>query len=1027
MPAELHAGVLQNVLREFVSTAGAESKEFASLTLLGEMTYQRLLQMTDHLPPLNPLRVAGAFHMRDKLTSVHLGQDRLLTSLKTDVVNALFHDLDETDPLEHFRRLSEGNSVQLGAGRQYRPAYFELLQQQQGIHNEFVAAVKSKAASSWKQQAILKRVIARWQAMLVDRLFCAWRKYGAVRDRRCDAVVAVMKRKTRRIILRQYLGFWKNNTKRAIQADLGKRLNDMNTKRENDARRFKEDLLNARTESEDLRAQKQRLVDEVRRLEDDLLAARAKMEELHSKLDEEHAEKTRWKNLACSMVQSLMPRTITDPEEVLFAAQSAASAFISSVDGVSPALLAWNHDAVAQASAEKLLLAWLNGVRQRRLKFNEEVDGGSGDNTTSAMSQTFYQSAHNNFSFSVNSPLQAQNTIGPQSVFSRPSSEPLSDTEGTLQRTSSGNSISREVGESPFANVTTPTLPPKGRPPSTPQQLIRNFEEDFRSGENLIRILDALKIIDANGSSEGSDLCGPSVNSASILTSLTSGGGNAKEKRARTASAMDQVLAEVKHNYLGFEFPISGLDFAAGNPSTAYLFFSNLLEYTHRTVLDPVEHAPPLQSGEDCFPDTRPTDCREMFLSILEQQSKWTSLIQRTRGHAYQLLANRATVIDQDAVEIVLSEGLVNKFLTEKHPAIRSAIRSLQDVLDEIALGADEVRRIFACYSTEHGVMTHAKYSRFLADCKLYSKTFPKKTAASLFDFLLRLKVPGEDLFRRGVSDDGSESPSPQGTPALSRKPSMAEDVRKKDLRVSTASGPGETKLARGNSESNLKRTGSSAAFNAATTRSTEDTLEGTSIGKDDNASDEESVTALSVKHFVAVLLHLALLRDGTAVADSHQPSRALGKAFSHLLEHIGPLAGSSGIDEFKDRVYRKDVQQVLASYERGLTKVFAIIGGADDDPEMSFPEFLQMVKDAKLLDAHFPADDAKKLFAFLMDGDINAGMVYREFLEAVVALCDYRCPSPWIPLPDRLKTFLKTIFFPPLQARYKALKKRIQ
>ena len=79
----------------------------------------------------------------------------------------------------------------------------------------------------------------------------------------------------------------------------------------------------------------------------------------------------------------------------------------------------------------------------------------------------------------------------------------------------------------------------------------------------------------------------------------------------------------------------------------------------------------------------------------------------------------------------------------------------------------------------------------------------------------------------------------------------------------------------------------------------------------------------------------------------------------------------------------------------------------------MNYQEFLQVIKDARLLSASFTTDDARKLFEFLVGSEELGSMVYRDFLEALCALSSYKVPEPWTPLDERLRLFLKRDFMP--------------
>eukprot|EP00999_Lentomonas_sp_LEN2_P002685 NODE_55_length_2744_cov_100.900267_g36_i0.p1 GENE.NODE_55_length_2744_cov_100.900267_g36_i0~~NODE_55_length_2744_cov_100.900267_g36_i0.p1 ORF type:complete len:853 (+),score=157.93 NODE_55_length_2744_cov_100.900267_g36_i0:103-2661(+) len=140
------------------------------------------------------------------------------------------------------------------------------------------------------------------------------------------------------------------------------------------------------------------------------------------------------------------------------------------------------------------------------------------------------------------------------------------------------------------------------------------------------------------------------------------------------------------------------------------------------------------------------------------------------------------------------------------------------------------------------------------------------------------------------------------------------------------------------------------------------------------------------------------------------------------------PNACSTNVDGFRQQIYKSHVQRVLAQYNIQLQRVFRFYAKVRTatDCDMSTAEFLVFLRECKLVDSTLNPPAVEEIFYTMQErGDEAAGggeatMVYREFLEALVAVCTYKIPAPWIPLHDRLQAFFQKCLFPPLYANAK-------
>eukprot|EP01006_Ploeotia_vitrea_P028133 TRINITY_DN60868_c0_g1_i2.p1 TRINITY_DN60868_c0_g1~~TRINITY_DN60868_c0_g1_i2.p1 ORF type:complete len:850 (-),score=96.67 TRINITY_DN60868_c0_g1_i2:1353-3902(-) len=144
----------------------------------------------------------------------------------------------------------------------------------------------------------------------------------------------------------------------------------------------------------------------------------------------------------------------------------------------------------------------------------------------------------------------------------------------------------------------------------------------------------------------------------------------------------------------------------------------------------------------------------------------------------------------------------------------------------------------------------------------------------------------------------------------------------------------------------------------------------------------------------------------------------------NHLIENnIIPNCLQVVIDEFKQQVFSPRVQQALKNYRKYLVDVFKAYAKSDVrdvSPEMNFNEFKRMLDDSAMIDEVFTHYAAQHIFIKIQDDDdLSLTMMFHEFQQAVVAIAAFKNPAPYLPLHQRLQSFLEVSMLPPLAHKF--------
>ena len=184
----------------------------------------------------------------------------------------------------------------------------------------------------------------------------------------------------------------------------------------------------------------------------------------------------------------------------------------------------------------------------------------------------------------------------------------------------------------------------------------------------------------------------------------------------------------------------------------------------------------------------------------------------------------------------------------------------------------------------------------------------------------------------------------------------------------------------------------------------------------------DNSASELLPHEFVEALTRLAARKfAGSGKADVHDCLRKL------IVDVIKPRACRSDSNHFRALLVSAPVQGVFARHRRALERVFMHYATQDKSMgstaqkgvgnTINYTEFVIMCKECQLFDNAFTELVAGVVFANVQQDEVEQSgvsvgggygeMVFSEFLEAVGAVCMYKCPMPYEPLEQRLEQFI--------------------
>ena len=336
------------------------------------------------------------------------------------------------------------------------------------------------------------------------------------------------------------------------------------------------------------------------------------------------------------------------------------------------------------------------------------------------------------------------------------------------------------------------------------------------------------------------------------------------------------------------------------------------------------------------------------------------------------------------------------------HEEIRQVLNTHNDLLYSI----------WKFYSPDGRLMAADKFWRFVSNSKLIAKTMKKTMVAKFFSRANKASNAVAD--RQRVAASG-------GLGAALASPNLEGSPRRKSVLLATEC------EAEGDEEG------------AADSRA--EVLE--SYNPDDELTGTE---------WVDCIVHIAYYRCAAAQSATGGTTATIAERVEALIDTtLRASSFQSSVDEFRDQLYRQEVQAVLSKYNKPLQKMFkhysrleSSLGAASarkapqgnnfgTDSDMSLLEFKQLLRDARLLDQTLTPEATTELFQFLQEDeegnepgkDANQTLVYREFLEVIVCISIYKYPAPYIKLGDRVQLFLAEKLLPNLAQALPKLKLR--
>ena len=142
--------------------------------------------------------------------------------------------------------------------------------------------------------------------------------------------------------------------------------------------------------------------------------------------------------------------------------------------------------------------------------------------------------------------------------------------------------------------------------------------------------------------------------------------------------------------------------------------------------------------------------------------------------------------------------------------------------------------------------------------------------------------------------------------------------------------------------------------------------------------------------------------------------------------DHVVPFAKRSDAEVFRKKLGSAEVRGVFQRHDDRLKLLFDRYSKADDSDiheeraaeTMNMKEFMQLMKDKKLLDSRLPHKMVHQLFQNVQnddaafeedDDDMDAEVDYDEFVESIAAVACILFPNPYIAFEQRIERFILT------------------
>lgn len=367
-PAHAQPILVKNSFEEIMGRFHTEGEIFSSLSLCAEVAYNETLEVTRQLSAPNPLRTAVACYLLDRLTPSGPGSTSyspLLAALKDDVFASIYANSAATPRITGDiaatpeEQRSAGVTHLLNNSTYYQDYHGEV-RARKALQSEY----DEQMLIAEKQKVVLSRVIDRWQLMLVDRLFTAWRTFASSRDPRLARSGAGLIRATNRRRLVEVFDRWREYTRDSVEERL---LNEVRELRAELARAGDDadaDRAELVADFEASRTACTSLEEQLLHVKDELRSAQVALEQRDIRIKELSAQKQWWRAAALRAIATSAPadRLLRLPEDVLinsftpsvenggFAASRSTAVVETASDTTNTYFAAMNNDSSEQGS-----------------------------------------------------------------------------------------------------------------------------------------------------------------------------------------------------------------------------------------------------------------------------------------------------------------------------------------------------------------------------------------------------------------------------------------------------------------------------------------------------------------------------------------------------------------------------------------------------------------------------------------------------------------------------------------------------
>eukprot|EP01063_Lacrimia_lanifica_P031606 TRINITY_DN5252_c0_g1_i1.p1 TRINITY_DN5252_c0_g1~~TRINITY_DN5252_c0_g1_i1.p1 ORF type:complete len:1077 (+),score=435.46 TRINITY_DN5252_c0_g1_i1:151-3381(+) len=974
---------LAKVAREWEAAYAVSASTFSSLCLRSEVFLRQVIAGTAHLGAPNPLRTAACCVVFNKLACTDCRDLPVLRLLYDELLGSTYSIADaeaaELDP-EPTLEWHLSKTLWYDRFKAMRESFLR-------FHS--VAEVSSKILS--RQQMVLAKAIRTWQNMLLARHLLAWKALTVrIRTQRSVGFQRHYQRHVR-TTLRQALWMWRSHVIEAIKARQEQMKHEQEAKAEKKATLLREEASAYGDQVARLQNEKQILEEELTRHREIIEQQELALEARAARIEYLERQADGWRQTSADLVRFAWPHWSTHPQDVFPSFRFGDRPASAAKPDAAPAdatMTDWGSEAEADATPAEGSVAPAAPVA-RRLDLSATLTAASVASPHAAFGDEEDDAAG-----------EGDEAVGLGAV-------PVPDLEG--QAPVRAAAAATPAGAALAGGVTPPSVAEE----LNPQQ--RHNRDALRREElHLAKYppaqMPALKLllllVGKLIHAQDPDAALPTDMAVSwrdcfaychFLNEVSGGTGlhaGMLERELNELKRAEMVFARLRHvvRYDSLTWFITPLDVLNSHADCNFLMLYDIL----REAFLPHPRGGSSQEGGavaaaiETLPDGADYEpFREAVVGMIGHVEAWGALFNPLAALTRRVLQTRF----QDPESQV--------FLDERRKRERAAFTTvsqlrMQTLYEERGMDAEE--QLGAKEAVEE--VLRERYELLHGVWRTY-------TAGS------EAQLMSADKFWLFVSNTGTINrrlPRAQ----VARVFKAANDVEE----VEEWAADGGREEAKGAAED---EDGSEASDGSGW----DPEAEGRAVTY--NPADE-----LTVAEWVDCLIHFAAYR-GDKDDLLHD---ALEAYIAHLLSSEGVV--QSNVQEFREQIYRDDVQRTLGEHNEPLSTIFTYYaqlgsqtrGQADEstDADISYVEFRQCLRDSRLIDAVLTTEVSVDMFNFLQDetADLTARLgvdgkrdvatalptssqtlVYREFLEVVVCLAIYKYPAPYVRLADRVQMFI--------------------